>query len=132
MKYDLLKDAVNEGVINKIKHFIKGPPPKKEPGPLEVLTDEDRDFVKKHFTTNHNADLRFNGKTGRYVLPTNITVHYKKGLINFHKRDNQLIAGVAYHSSEADRSNPKAVPLINFDEKISNDADMEKLKDMLV
>lgn len=129
---ELFERRIDEGVIDKIKGLFKGKKETKDEDlKLQDLTHEDRTFINRHMPRN-NADLTMNGKNdGNYVLPTNVTAYSGKGRINFYKRKGQLYAGVGYYRSGSDAQSPKVSPIVHFDEKISSDADMKKLKTML-
>jgi hypothetical protein len=113
--------GVDEGLLDVFKK-------KAEPQELEPLTPEIRAFINKHMPHN-NSDIKFSDT--KYVLPTNVTAYSGKGRINFYKRGGQLMAGVGFYRSGSDAMHPKVSPIGQFDEPISNDADMIKLKAMI-
>ena len=124
------KSKLNEGVIDTLKSLFKKKTDTKPD--LRPLTKEDRAYISKYFPAN-NADLTWTGKPeGGYVLPSNVTAHKNKGLINFYRDGDKLCAGVAYHKSESDAGNPKARPLIHWIDDVSDPANMEKLLKTLV
>ena len=94
----------------------------------EPITAEERAFITKHIPHN-NADTAYS--TGEYVLPANVTAYTGKARINFYKRGGQLIADVGFYRGAADAQNPRVSPIGHFDEPISSDADMQKLKTMV-
>ena len=98
---------------------------------LDPVTSSDRAFISKHIPQN-NADITWSGKQDeKYVLPTNVTAYYGKGRINFFKHKGQLTADVGFYNSSYDAQHPHISPITIFEEKISTDEDMIKLKEMI-
>jgi hypothetical protein len=112
-----VSEILNEGIFDAFK---KKPEPKMLP-----VSPEQRALIKQYFPAG-NADTKYGN--GSYVLPLNVNTNHGKGRISFRNEDGVLKASIAYHGSEHDAINPRAMPVINYDVEINSPADMEKLK----
>ena len=115
-------ESLEEGIFDRFKKKPAADPVN------EPITDEERAFITKHIPSN-NADIKW--ADGNHVLPQNVTAYTGKARINFYKRGGQLIADVGFYRGAADAQNPRVSPIGHFDEPISSDADMQKLKTMV-
>lgn len=115
-------ESLEEGIFDRFKKKPKVNPVN------EPITAEEREFITKHIPRN-NAGIVYG--TGEYVLPSNVTAYTGRARINFYKRNGQLIAGVGYYRGASDAQNPRVSPIGHFDEPISSEADMQKLKTMV-
>lgn len=115
-------ESLEEGIFDRFKKKPVAEPVN------ELITPEERAFITKHIPHN-NASLTMNGQPASdYVLPKNVTAYTGKARINFYKRNGQLQANVGYYRSSSDAQNLRVSPIKIFDEPISSDADMQKLK----
>ena len=71
---------VAEGVFDVFK--------KKAKPQMLPLTQEQRNFIKKYFTS-HNADIKWGGDGSEYVLPHNVNAMHGRGRFHFRNEDGQ-------------------------------------------
>jgi hypothetical protein len=119
---------LDEGLAKDLKRMFAGKTAKVRAEMLP-LTKEQRDFIKKNFTSS-NVDIKWSPE-GEYVLTHNAKANQGSGSIHFRNEDGKLKASVSYFRNKSDVSNPKKSPLISADEKVETSADIKKLKDML-
>lgn len=112
-----VQDILAEGIFDRFK---KKPAPKMLP-----ITPEQRQLVKQYFPSG-NVDTKYSN--GEYVLPLNVNTSHGKGRISFRNEDGTLKASVAYHASERDTNDMKAMPLTHYDVEINSEQDLRDLK----
>lgn len=115
---------VKEGILDVFK---RKPSPTK--APREAITSEERAMISKIFPQN-NANIKWS-QAGDYVLPDSVKANYGVGILSFYKRGGQLKISVAWHRSEADRADRRAIPLAHLDYEVNSIQDLVKIKEML-